>query len=59
MSVQYFAEASQKFTCPAGTAAPVEVLTAARSVTALPDVTLVAATPPELTLRVVVVEIRA
>jgi hypothetical protein len=54
--VQYFAAASQKFTCPAGTAAPVEVLIEARRVTVLPQVTLVAATPPELTLREVAVE---
>jgi hypothetical protein len=56
MSVQYFAEASQKFTCPVGTAAPIEVLTEARSVTVLPEVTLVVVAPPELMLREVVVE---
>jgi hypothetical protein len=56
MSVQYFAEASQKFTRPVGTAAPIAVFTEARSVTVLPKVTLLAATPLELMLREVVVE---
>lgn len=54
MSVQYLAEASQKFTCPVFTlVAP--AITVAVSVTTLPEATVVTEPPPELTARVVVV----
>jgi hypothetical protein len=46
--VQYFEEASQKFTCPGVTAAPPEVTVAVR-VTTLPDATELVAVPPEVT----------
>ena len=54
MSVQDFAVASQKFTCPTVTAVPAAV-TVAVSVTTLPDVTIVTALPPDVTAIVVVV----
>jgi hypothetical protein len=54
MSVQYFAEASQKFTRPTVTAAA-PTFTEAVSVTTLPDATVVTALPPEVTARVVLV----
>jgi hypothetical protein len=52
--VQYFAEASQKFTCPVVTAVP-PTCTVAVSVTTLPEATVVTAPPPEVTVRVVAV----
>jgi hypothetical protein len=54
MSVQYVTEASQKFTCPTVTVVEPEV-TAAVSVTLLPEVTEVTGLNPEVTDRVVVV----
>jgi hypothetical protein len=54
MSVQYVTEASQKFTCPTVTFVEPEV-TAAVSVTLLPEGTDVTGLDPEVTARVVVV----
>jgi hypothetical protein len=56
MSVQYFADASQKLTCPVVTEA-VPTSTAAVRVTTVPVVTEVTALPLDLTVRLVTVEI--
>jgi hypothetical protein len=55
MSVQYFAAASQKFTCPTVTGVDLDV-TAAVSVTTLPGATVVTVIPAEVMVRDVVVE---
>jgi hypothetical protein len=54
MSVQYRAEASQKFTVPGDTGAPTTV-TDAVSVTTVPEMTEVTATPWLVTASVVVI----
>src|SRR4051794_10646535 len=56
MSVQRVAEASQKYTCPGVTGAPPEV-TAAVSVTTVPDATELTGVLPEVTVSVVVVAV--
>jgi hypothetical protein len=58
MSVQYFAVASQKLTCPVVTAV-LPAFTVAVSVTTLPDVTVATVVPPDVTARVVVVGVEA
>ena len=55
MSVQYFAVASQKFTCPVVTAVDPAV-TVAVSVTTVPEVTVVTGPDAEVTTSVVVVD---
>ena len=54
MSVQYVADASQKFTFSTVTGVP-PVVTVAVRVTTLPGATVVTALPPDVTARVVVV----
>ena len=55
ISVQYFAEASQKFTCPVVTGTAPAWTEAVRVIT-LPEVTVVTVLPPEVSTRDVVVE---
>ena len=54
MSVQYDADASQKFTCPGVTAA-LPASTVAANVIGLPEDTVFTVLPPDVTPRVVVV----
>ena len=54
MSVQYFAEASQKFTCPLVKAVP-DAFTVAVNVITLPEATVVTCVAFEVTARVVTV----
>ncbi|MFP5207849.1 MAG: hypothetical protein ACLGRW_01020 [Acidobacteriota bacterium] len=58
MSVQYFADASQNFTCPTVTAA-LPAFTVALSVTTLPEATVVTVVPPDVKASVTVVGVEA
>src|ERR1017187_1875392 len=55
MSVQYVADASQKFTCPVFTDTP-PLTTVAVSVNSIPEETDVTTLPPEVTVNVVDVD---
>ena len=54
MSVQYFADTSQKFTCPVVNAVP-EDFTVAAKATTLPEATVLAGAAFEVTVRAVTV----